>query len=95
MRAAGLDNIQFVQVTAVMGVLSLGMLVPNAPGFFGTFQISIYAGLAMYRPGVDVVGAGSVAVFWMYVIQMGLSLATGLVATVAEVRSRPGRLILP
>lgn len=91
MRASGLDDIKFIQVMAVMGVLSLGMLVPNAPGFFGTFQISIYAGLAMYRPGTEVVGAGSVAVFWMYVIQMGLSVVTGLIATVVEIRARPGQ----
>ncbi len=88
MHAAGLD-IAFVQVTAVLGVLSLGMLVPNAPGFFGTFQIAIYAGLAMYRPAGEVVGPGSVAVFWLYVVQIGMSLLGGIVALVAEVRLRP------
>ena len=89
MRAAGLEGIEFVQVTAVLGVLSLGMLVPNAPGFFGTFQISVYAGLAMYRPGDEVVGAGSVAVFWMYVVQIGLCVLGGIIATALEVRLRP------
>ena len=33
-----------------MGVLALGILLPNAPGFFGAFQISIYAGFAMFFP---------------------------------------------
>jgi uncharacterized membrane protein YbhN (UPF0104 family) len=89
MQAVGLDGIEFVQATAVLGVLALGMLVPNAPGFFGTFQISIYAGLAMFRPAAEVVREGSVAVFWLYVIQIGLCLLMGIVATFVEIRSRP------
>ncbi len=90
MRAAGLEQIEFAEAMAIMGVLSLGMLVPNAPGFFGTFQISVYAGLAMYRPAHEIVAAGSVAVFWMYVLQVGLNLLGGIIATVSEVRYRPG-----
>lgn len=89
MEAAGLEGMEFAQVAAVLGVLALGMLVPNAPGFFGTFQLSIYAGLAMFRPGEEVVGAGSVAVFWLYVVQIGLCLVVGAGATFIELRSRP------
>lgn len=88
MRAAGLEGLEIVQAAAVVGVLALGLLVPNAPGFFGTFQISVYAGLAMYRPGADVIGAGSVAVFWLYVVQIGLCFACGLVSLVFELRMR-------
>ncbi|HEU5073554.1 MAG TPA: lysylphosphatidylglycerol synthase transmembrane domain-containing protein [Polyangiaceae bacterium] len=88
MRAAGLGGLEVAQAAAVVGVLALGMLVPNAPGFFGTFQISVYAGLAMYRPGADVIGPGSVAVFWLFVVQIGLCLACGLVALVFELRMR-------
>lgn len=90
MGASGLDGIEFAQAAAVLGVLALGMLVPNAPGFFGTFQLSIYAGLAMFRPAEEVVGAGSVAVFWLYVVQIGSCLVLGGLATFIEVRSRPG-----
>jgi uncharacterized protein (TIRG00374 family) len=89
MEAAGLRGMEFAQVAAVLGVLALGMLVPNAPGFFGTFQLSIYAGLAMFRPGGEVVGQGSVAVFWLYVVQIGLCLVVGALAIWVEVRSRP------
>jgi len=88
MRAAGLDGLEVAQAAAVVGVLALGMLVPNAPGFFGSFQISIYAGLAMYRPVADIKGAGSVAVFWLYVVQIGVCLVCGLVALVFELRMR-------
>lgn len=91
MRAAGLGGLEVAQAAAVVGVLALGMLVPNAPGFFGTFQISVYAGLAMYRPGADVIGAGSVAVFWLYVVQIGLCLVCGLVALLFELRMRKRR----
>jgi len=92
MRSAGLDGLEVAQAAAVVGVLALGMLVPNAPGFFGTFQISVYAGLAMYRPGAEVIGAGSVAVFWLYVIQIGVALTCGLVALVFELRMRRRRV---
>jgi len=88
MRASGLDGLQLAQAGAVVGVLALGMLVPNAPGFFGTFQISIYAGLAMYRPTADVIGAGSVAVFWMYVTQISICVICGAIALVFELRAR-------
>lgn len=88
MRAAGLDGLQLAQAGAVVGVLALSMLIPNAPGFFGTFQIAVYAGLAMYRPSADVIGAGSVAVFWMYVTQLSLALISGAIASIFELRAR-------
>ncbi len=78
-QAVGIERLTLVQGFATMGVLALGILFPNAPGFFGTFQLAIYAGLAMYLPPAEVVGQGSVYVFLTYVIQVGLTLASGLV----------------
>lgn len=72
-RGAGLP-ITYTQACVVMGVLALGVLVPSAPGFFGAFQISVYAGLSMYCEPDTVVGAGSAAVFWIYVVQVLVTL---------------------
>ncbi|MDC0683518.1 lysylphosphatidylglycerol synthase transmembrane domain-containing protein [Sorangium atrum] len=72
-RGAGVTGLTFGQACVVMGVLALGVLVPNAPGFFGAFQISVYAGLSMYISPRDVVGPGSAAVFWLYVLQVGVT----------------------
>lgn len=79
---AGFDRITYAQACVSMGVLALGILVPNAPGFFGAFQISIYAGLAMYFPAELVVGPGSAFVLLIYVCQVvitGAGAAIGLV----------------
>jgi hypothetical protein len=76
-RAVGLPSITYWQACVVMGVLALGILVPNAPGFFGSFQMSVYAGLALYSAPAEVIGAGSAAVFWLYVLQVGVTLAAG------------------
>ena len=78
-QAVGIERLTLFQGFATMGVLALGILVPNAPGFFGAFQLAIYAGLAMYLPPDEVVGQGSVYVFLTYVLQVGITLASGLV----------------
>jgi uncharacterized protein (TIRG00374 family) len=78
-RACGLE-LGYFQATAVMGVVALGILVPNAPGFFGAFQLGCYAGLAMYFDRETVLGAGSMYVFLMYALQMSVPAVTGLVA---------------
>ncbi len=80
----GIAGMTFAQSAAVMGVLALGILVPNAPGFFGSFQLSVYAGLAMYHPASVVMREGSAAVFTMYALQIGVSLAAALAALVVS-----------
>lgn len=84
----GIHGMTFAQAAAVMGVLALGILVPNAPGFFGSFQLSVYAGLAMYHPASIVMREGSAAVFTMYAVQIGISLITAFVAFVVTRRDR-------
>jgi glycosyltransferase 2 family protein len=83
-RACGLDSFGYAHACVVMGVLALGILVPNAPGFFGAFQISIYAGLAMYFPVEEVVGRGAAFVFLMYVAQLGVTVLAAAGAMIAE-----------
>lgn len=81
---AGLSSVTFWQACAVMGVFGLGTLTPNAPGFFGAFQLSMYAGLAMYVPPADVIGPGAAAVFWLFVLQTSITLAMGAAGLLME-----------
>jgi hypothetical protein len=83
-RGCGLPAIDFAHAAAVVGVLHIGVLLPNAPGYFGTFQMALYAGLALYLSPADVVGRGSVLVFLAYSLQVGLCVLLGGVALVIE-----------
>ena len=85
----GFDSISFAQGCVNLGVVALGILLPNAPGFFGTYQISSYAGFAMYFPTQDVVTAGAAYVFIIYSAQVAITL---LAAVAAMLVTRRGAL---
>ncbi len=79
-RAAGLSELSFSQACAAMGVLVMGITIPNAPGFFGQFQAAIYAGLGLYFSEAQVGNAGAVWVFLTYVNQLGITFGLGALA---------------
>ncbi len=81
----GLQGMTFWHAGVVTGVLALGILLPNAPGFFGAFQISVYAALAMYFTPEEVIGPGSAYVFLLYIAQLVVTVGA---AGIALVRSR-------
>jgi glycosyltransferase 2 family protein len=83
-RACGIDSMTMGQSCVILGVLALGIMVPNAPGFFGAFQISIYAGLAMFFPAGIVIGPGSAFVSLLYVVQLSVMLVGSIVGAVSE-----------
>jgi hypothetical protein len=76
----GFDGISFAQACVNIGVLGLGILVANAPGYFGAFQMSSYAGFALYFPGERVVSAGAAFVFVAYVGQVAVILVSALIS---------------
>jgi hypothetical protein len=69
---SGFDGITYWQACVVMGVLALGFLVPNAPGFFGAFQLSLYAGLLLYFSPALVESTGAAFVLLLYACQLGI-----------------------
>ena len=83
-KGCGLSNFGYVEACVTMGVLGLGILVPNSPGFFGAFQVSVYAGLAMFSPPSMVMEQGAALVFVMYVVQLGITLIAGLAGAWGE-----------
>jgi glycosyltransferase 2 family protein len=83
-RASGFSEMTFAQACVTMGVLGLGIVLPSAPGFFGAFQLSVYAGLSLYFLPAEVMGRGSVYVFLVYVCQIGVSVGGGAIAALLE-----------
>jgi glycosyltransferase 2 family protein len=65
----GFEAFTYGRACVLSGVLALGILMPNAPGFFGAYQFSLYAALAVFYPRELVLGQGAVLVFGMYVLQ--------------------------
>jgi hypothetical protein len=68
---SGFPTVSWAQTGAVVGTLAFSMSLPNAPGFFGTFQIAVYASLALFFPPLAVQTDGAVFVFWLYALQLG------------------------
>lgn len=69
---AGLD-----QAAVIVGVMGLSTLLPSGPGFFGTYQLGAYCGLAMFFPESTVLSSGAMFTFVSYTVQLGVA-ALGL-----------------
>jgi uncharacterized protein (TIRG00374 family) len=72
-RGVGLEHVTLSEGCVIVGVLALGFLIPNAPGFFGTFQASVYAGLLLYHPLSLVEQAGAAYVLLIYTGQLAIT----------------------
>jgi hypothetical protein len=94
-RGCGLQAIGLAEACVVMGCLGFGILVPSGPGFFGTFQLSIYLALALYLPRELVTGAGSAFVFIAFVSQLGQHLLGGLVGLLLSAKNLPRTRSVP
>jgi glycosyltransferase 2 family protein len=79
----GLPHLSYAQACVLTGFLALGIMVPNAPGFFGQFQFSVYAALSLFVPEAQLLAEGSVLVFLLYVGQTGIILLTALYSVLA------------
>ncbi len=81
---AGFETMAFSQACVVVGVTGLGILVPNAPGFMGAYQMGVYAGLLLYFPTEQVSGPGAGFVFLLYWTQLGIIVAAAALMMVLE-----------
>jgi glycosyltransferase 2 family protein len=88
----GFRDFDLIQACVTTGVLALGILVPNAPGFFGAFQFSLYAGLALFYPREQVLSTGAACVFLLYVSQLVLAFGFALLGLRLGNRTWLGRL---
>jgi glycosyltransferase 2 family protein len=87
--ACGIPSPGLGQAVVILGVLGLGLVVPNAPGFFGTFQIATYSAMVLFYPLADVTREGSAMVFVLYVAQIATILLAGGVAFALGMRAAP------
>lgn len=78
-RGAGFESLSVVGAASALGVMAVGITLPSAPGLFGSYQLSLYAGLLLYLSVEDVQGVGAAMVFAMYVAQVGIHLVGGVV----------------
>jgi hypothetical protein len=77
------------QAGVLSGVIGLGSLIPGAPGFFGTYQIAGYAGLAMFFPEATVLGPGAAFIFVSYTTSVVLTALFCLVGVGLMMRHKP------
>ncbi len=72
MRGSGIAG-SFPEACVSLGVLGLGAIIPAGPGFFGTYQIATYTGLALFFSQRTVLTAGAAMVFISYATQLVLT----------------------
>ena len=75
----GLHDIHLAESLVITGVLALGILLPNAPGFVGAFQLSVSLSLLLFLPESMVLKQGEVFVFWLYSLQMAISIIGAMI----------------
>jgi hypothetical protein len=79
LRGAGAPA-SLAQAAVTLGVLGLGTLIPGPPGFFGTYQIGAYCGIAMFFPEL-LTTSGVMFTFISYATQLvtgAISLLIGM-----------------
>jgi uncharacterized protein (TIRG00374 family) len=83
-RGCGLGSIGLAEASVVLGCLSIGIVLPAGPGYFGAFQLSAYVGLALYVAADRVAGPGSAFVFLAYVCQITQHLTGALAGALLD-----------
>jgi hypothetical protein len=86
-KAVALPELSFGEAMVVVGVLALGFAAPNAPGFFGSVQLALYAGMAVYVAPEHVIHEGAALVFLFYVTYLTLVVVLAAIAFAVELVS--------
>jgi hypothetical protein len=82
--AVGLHDLTFVQSTTLVGCLAIGFAFPNAPGFFGSVQLALYAGLGLYLDPSRILEEGAAFTALFYAGFLVSVLGAALVAALLE-----------
>lgn len=86
---AGLRTTTLAEACVTMACVGIGILVPSGPGYFGAFQLSTYAALAMYVPEASLRASGASFVFLLYVTQVGFHVLAMIAGILALRRDKP------
>lgn len=82
--ALGIVEVTLLEAGVLLGILSIAFAMPNAPGYFGTIQLALYAGLTMFVSPEKVVREGAAMVFLFYVVYLAIVLLLAALAIVVE-----------
>lgn len=85
----GLEGTSLAKACVTMACVGIGILVPSGPGYFGAFQLSTYAALAMYVSETSLRASGASFVFLLYVTQVGFHVLAMFVALAVLRQSKP------
>jgi hypothetical protein len=85
----GLSGMTLAEAIVTMGVVGIGILVPSGPGYFGAFQLSTFAALALYFPESALLGPGAAFAFLLYACQVGFHLVATAIGLAID-PDRPG-----
>ncbi len=88
LKASGVP-VTLAQAGVVLGVMGLGMLIPGGPGFFGTYQLATYCGLATFFAERMVLREGVTFAFVSYSVQLLVTLAGGVLGLLLLTGAKP------
>jgi hypothetical protein len=92
--AIGIDDLGIVRGWSVLGTFALGMVLPGAPGYLGSYQAAGYAGLALYLSAEIVLGPGGDLIAICYGLTWANILGFALVASWLGSRSQGSRTVV-
>jgi hypothetical protein len=78
----GFERFTYAEACTTIGVIALGILVPNGPGFFGAYQLAFYAALAVFYPPEMVTGQGAALVLIVYCSQLFITIVGSLIGAI-------------
>lgn len=82
--AVGIGELTLLQAAVLLGILSIAFAIPNAPGYFGTIQLALYAGLTTFVSPEKVPREGAAMVFLFYVVYLAMVLLLAALGTLIE-----------
>jgi uncharacterized protein (TIRG00374 family) len=69
----------FTEACVTMGIMGIGTLIPGGPGFFGTYQLAAYCGLAMFFAEPVILSSGALFTFVSYAVNVAMTALSCLV----------------
>lgn len=78
-----------------MGIIGIGTLIPGGPGFFGTYQLAAYCGLAMFFHEPVILRGGALFTFVSYMVHVVMTALSCLVGIALMASARPGSPVEP
>lgn len=82
--AVGIDELTLLEAAVLLGILSIAFAIPNAPGYFGTIQLALYAGLTTFVSPDKVPREGAAMVFLFYVVYLSIVMLLAALGTLVE-----------